>query len=237
MKINDFISKLYLALNSKTKYKKGCWGSHKKDLWYFDCVCLIKAILWGWDANTKYKHGGAVYKSNNVPDIGTEKMIQKCYNVSTDFSNLSLGELLYMKGHVGIYVGDRYVIEATKAWTANVLKSTVSSDGTRSYKNKKKLKWQKHGFLPYVNYDNQNKYGGIFPTLPKRGYFQKNDKGQQVKYLQQFLNWATDSNIKVDGIVGAETINLVKKFQKLANIKVDGLFGKDSLNAAYNFEK
>ena len=43
MKLDDFISKLYLALNSYTKYKKGGWGRHSKNIWYFDCVCLIKA--------------------------------------------------------------------------------------------------------------------------------------------------------------------------------------------------
>lgn len=237
MELSNFINKLYLSLNSKTKYKKGCWGNHKNDVWYFDCVCLIKSILWGWDANLKKKHGGAKYKSNDVPDIGCETMIKKCINVSNDFNTISVGELVYMKGHVGIYVGNNSVIEATKAWSSNVLMSKISSSGVRSYKNKRKLKWEKHGFLPYINYDTKNIYKGTLPTLPKRGFFKKGDKGVQVKYLQEFLNWFNSSNLKIDGIIGNKTIKEVKKFQKSVNIKVDGLFGKQSLEKAKNYTK
>ena len=237
MKLSDFIEKLKLALNSKTKYKKGGWGSHKKETWYFDCVCLIKAILWGWNANLKAKHGGAKYKSNGVPDIGTESMIQKCYHTSKDFKHIFIGELLYMKGHVGIYIGNGNVIEATKAWTGNVLMSQVNSNGIRSYKGNRKLKWEKHGFLPYINYDNLNTYPGIFPKLPKRGYFKKGDKGLQIKYLQEFLNWANSCKLQIDGILGNKTVSEVKKFQKKVNIKADGLFGKISLENAENYVK
>ncbi len=237
MELSNFINKLYLALNSKTKYKKGCWGNHKKGIWYFDCVCLIKSILWGWNANNKYKHGGAKYKSNGVPDIGTEAMINKCSNISNNFKNIYVGELLYMKGHVGIYVGNGNVIEATKAWTSNVLISKINGRGIRSYKGKKKLKWEKHGFLPYVNYSNLKTYPGVLPILPKRGYFQNGDKGLQVKRLQEFLNWSNSTKIQIDGIIGNKTVNAIKKFQKKVNLKVDGLFGKKSLEKAKNFEK
>ena len=33
----------------------------------FDCVCLIKALLWGWDGNAADGYGGAKYGSNGVP--------------------------------------------------------------------------------------------------------------------------------------------------------------------------
>lgn len=154
MKLDEFLSKLNLALNSKTTYKTGGWGSHNEDTWYFDCVCMIKGILWGWNADFTKKRGGAVYASNGVPDIGTEQIINKCKNVSTDFNNIQPGELLWMQGHVGIYVGNREVIECTAAWESKVLKSQVATDGTRSRNGKKCLKWQKHGFLPYVDYSN-----------------------------------------------------------------------------------
>ena len=34
----------------------------------FDCVCLIKSLLWGWNGNEKLPHGGAVYESRGLYD-------------------------------------------------------------------------------------------------------------------------------------------------------------------------
>ena len=91
MKVDLFIDRLKLALNSKTKYKKSGWGSHDGNLWYFDCVCLIKGILWGWNADLSKKHGGAVYKSNGVPDYGDLRFFEQCKNISTDFTHIEPG--------------------------------------------------------------------------------------------------------------------------------------------------
>lgn len=68
-----------------------------------------------------------------------------------------------------------------------------------------------------------------FPTLPKRGYFNKNDKGDEVKKLQTLLNKRGFNCGKVDGIYGAITMNAVKNFQKKNKLTSDGLFGKQSL--------
>lgn len=91
----------------------------------------------------------------------------------------------------------------------------------------------------YFNKYNKTKkaYSGIFPKLPTRGYFKDGDKGTQVKYLQQFLNWAVNSNLNVDGIIGPKTISAVKTFQDKVNIKQDGYFGKDSLSKAKSYKK
>ena len=35
----------------------------------FDCVCLIKGILWGWRGDASKTYGGASYAVNGVPDI------------------------------------------------------------------------------------------------------------------------------------------------------------------------
>lgn len=80
-------------------------------------------------------------------------------------------------------------------------------------------------------------YTGVFPTLPSRTYFRNKDKGQQVKYLQMFLNWANGDKLVVDGIIGSKTIASVKKFQKNNGLVVDGLFGKKSLAKAKSITK
>ncbi len=245
MDLNEFIAKLNLALNSKTEYKKSGWGSHNEDTWYFDCVCLIKGILWGWNADFSKKRGGAVYKSNGVPDVGTDNLINKCYNVSSDFSHIEVGELLWLKGHTGIYVGNGEVIEATAAWTNNVLKSQVSKDGTRSKDGKKVYKWKKHGFLPYVNYGNVNN------TIVKENPCMK---------LQMALNEQYNLNLEVDGKFGSKTSEACSKNQlykgkkAIIHIKwlqerlnelgyscgssgVDGHFGPDTLKAVKKYQK
>ena len=80
-------------------------------------------------------------------------------------------------------------------------------------------------------------YTGVFPTLPSRTYFRNKDKGQQVKYLQMFLNWANGDRLVVDGIIGPKTISSVKKFQRNTGLVVDGLFGKKSLAKAKSITK
>ena len=80
-------------------------------------------------------------------------------------------------------------------------------------------------------------YSGTFPTLPKRGYFKKGDKGEQVEYLQKFLNWAIGAGLTVDGKLGKKTIEAVKAFQKKHYLVVDGKFGKNCLTMAKTIRK
>ena len=83
----------------------------------------------------------------------------------------------------------------------------------------------------------KKKYSKAFPTLPSRGYFKSGDRGQQVKNLQNFLNWANGDKLVVDGVIGPKSIASVKKFQKAVKIIQDGLFGKNSLAKAKSFAK
>ena len=112
-----------------------------KEYWCFDCSGLIKAVLWGWSGNKESKNGGAVYKSNGVPDISANSMIKKCNNISENFSIIEMGELVWMEGHVGIYYKDNLVIECSPAFK-NKVQITKIFD----------RKWKKHGKLPWIKY-------------------------------------------------------------------------------------
>lgn len=59
------------------------------------------------------------------------------------------GALVWMQGHVGIYIGDGDVIECTAAWTGNVL---VSKLGNLGYIGKYTRNWKGWGKLPFVDY-------------------------------------------------------------------------------------
>lgn len=93
------------------------------------------------------------------------------------------------------------------------------------------------GITPNVDLDKKyakvklEKYGGKFPTLPKRGYFQNGDKGENVKRLQRFLSWY-GYNLAVDGSYGPKTADAVSRFEKAEGLKVDGSFGKKCLAKA-----
>lgn len=117
----------------------------------FDCVCLIKGVLWGWNGDASKTYGGAGYAVNGVPDIGADSMIQVCKAVSTDFTNILPGEAVWMSGHIGVYIGNGKVIECTPAFKNCVQVTACWNIGKISGMNGRK--WTKHGKLPYITYD------------------------------------------------------------------------------------
>lgn len=116
----------------------------------FDCVCLIKGILWGWDGSPSATYGGAKYAVNGVPDIGADQMITKCSGISTDFSKIEIGEAVWMTGHIGIYIGNGLAVECTPRWNNKVQITAVLNIGAKSGYDGRS--WTKHGKLPYITY-------------------------------------------------------------------------------------
>lgn len=116
----------------------------------FDCIGLIKAMLWGWDGSKTKTYGGAKYAANQVPDINADGMIAKCKDVSTDFSKIEVGEVVWQKGHIGVYIGDGLAVEATPKWKDGVQITAVANIGKKSGYNART--WTKHGKLPYIEY-------------------------------------------------------------------------------------
>ena len=150
-----FIKKLKeIAILPTTYYSVagGDWAEWNGKSWNFDCVILIKAILWGWNGSRTSSHGGAKYGSNGVYDDNADNILKRCSNVSTDFSKIESGELLWMDGHVGIYIGNGDVIECTAAWEGKVLYSKIDSSGRRSRNGRQVYSWKKHGKLNYIDY-------------------------------------------------------------------------------------
>lgn len=122
------------------------------DTFGFDCVCLIKGLLWGWSGNKNHVYGGANYASNGVPDIDTEGIIKVCKDVSStfDINTMVPGELLWKSGHVGIYIGNGQAVECTPSWANKVQISNVQNLGNNTYPART---WTKHGKLPYITYE------------------------------------------------------------------------------------
>ena len=119
----------------------------------FDCVGLIKGILWGWDGDMSRTYGGAGYACNGVPDYDAKKMIDSCREVSADFSGIVPGEAVWMDGHIGVYMGEGLVIEATPKWRGGVQWSTCLNVAAKQVPGTAgSRRWTKHGKLPWVDY-------------------------------------------------------------------------------------
>lgn len=117
----------------------------------FDCVNVIKGILWGWSGDASRSYGGATYNSNGVPDISANGMMKQFKDVSTDFSKIIEGEAVWTEGHIGIYIGGGKVIECTPKWSNNVQVTACLNIG--SIKGMNGRKWNNHGKLPYIEYE------------------------------------------------------------------------------------
>ena len=132
------------------------------DTFGFDCVCLIKGILWGWTGDKSKVYGGAQYGSNGVPDIGADGMIAKCTGVSTTgWASMVPGEAVWCKGHIGIYIGDGLAVECSPRWANRVQITAVAGCGKKAGYNTRT--WTKHGKIPWVDYSDQS---GAAPVQP-----------------------------------------------------------------------
>lgn len=170
---------LKIATQAKTLYVSGGWGqpatpanktrainqyqynrniaakirAASSDTYFFDCVCLVKSILWGFAFLPNHSNGGAKYASNGVPDVGEGTMINMCHGVTTNFRNTppEVGEVVWMYGHIGIYIGNGLAVECTPAWNDCVQITAVGNMGGKAgYYTRT---WLKHGKLPWVSYE------------------------------------------------------------------------------------
>lgn len=126
-------------------------ANKKPPVYGFDCVNLIKGILWGWSGDASKTYGGAVYKANGVPDTSADGMIRLCKEVSTDFTKILPGEAVWLSGHIGVYVGGGVVIECSPAFKNCVQETACLNIGPIAGMNGRR--WTKHGKIPYVTYD------------------------------------------------------------------------------------
>lgn len=127
----------------------------------------IKGVLWGWCGDASKTYGGASYASGGVPDIGADTMITKCSGLSTDFSRIVPGEAVWLKGHIGVYIGGGKVIECSPAFKNCVQVTACLNIGAISGLNGRR--WTKHGKLPYITYDTAETATGGAGTATKPG--------------------------------------------------------------------
>lgn len=204
-----------------------------------DCVGLIKGYLW-CDSNTD-----TTPKYNAAQDKSANGMYNACkergyINTMPDIE----GVLVFMDGHVGVYIGGGYVIEA-KGFSAGVVKTALKS-----------RPWKRWGKCPFITYEaTKNTATATKPAkkpatssqgttkkensfLPARGYFKRGDEGENVKKINDFYYNTFPSyekalkrkkeNVKGD-YFGENTEAWTREFQKRTGLEVDGFIGKLTL--------
>lgn len=178
------------------------WNQHRERLYRqnigkryaFDCVGLIKAILWDWSTN------GINYAINGVPDIDANQMIDRCVPVT--FKNLVPGCVVWMDDHIGTYIGNDKVIEATPAWKDGVQITALNA-----------REWLRAGKLPWVDYN-------IETPDPKPQKPQKQVDNTPSKWAKEAWDWAKDKGI-TDGtepkrpITREEMVTMLHRYSQL----------------------
>ena len=205
-----------------------------------DCIGMIKGFFWtnGGKGVLEYLNGGAEfsskYGSNNCPDKGANGMLSWLKSKGCQHGDISTlpdvpGILLFKSGHVGVYVGGGYAVEA-QGFTYGVKKTKVS-----------KRPWKEWAYLPssMLTYDSS---AVVVPDTDEQPSVSTANKpgdrtlkrtsplmtGDDVKELQTRLNELGFDCGTADGQFGANTEKGVRAFQKATNIEVDGKFGKES---------
>ena len=136
-------AKQYVYNISRQSIYKKCLASAGTEF-AFDCVGLIKAYLWGGHGNPKY---------NSKQDKSANGM----YNAAKKKGKINTlpeipGILVHMSGHIGIYIGDGYVIECTPN------KTYAKQDHKGGGVCKTKLsarKWTGWCECPYITYEDK----------------------------------------------------------------------------------
>lgn len=273
MTSKDFIDKLNKAALSKTLYVNGAFGAPatkqnknrygnnpnftisrqtkiknaSPNTFFFDCVCLVKGILWGWSADPNAQYGGAKYASNGVPDASIQSITRKCTNNSPDFSTIIPGEFVWNKtfSHCGVYVGNGICVESTSKWSDGVLYSWLqNSPFSYTYKQQSR-NWYMHGKLPWIDYKDYvepilqldvDGWWGKLTTKRTQQYFKTIQDGiisSQPTSNTKYLPYASTSSWEF--VSYAKGSDVIRALQSYLSIPADGYCGQQTVKALQSF--
>ena len=219
-----------IATTSLYNSKKGQYPSHytaaraatyKKEIeagaWVTDCIGIIKYFFWSGNDPTK----PAKYNTNGFPDYSANMTISELCEKTGPISSIPEipGLVVWCNGHIGVYIGDGWVIEA-RGFAYGVVKTKIKD---RTWTKWGKLKSK---YLKYVE-------AAIPAPKPERplgsrpiGY---GDEGEDVKTAQKLL---IDWNYSVgkwgaDGEFGSATKSAVEAWQHDNKLPVTGRLDDD----------
>lgn len=186
-----------------------------------DCVGLIKGYLWCDTPDSE-----PIYKASQ--DVAVSGLFMACpENGSIDTMPDLPGVCVFMRdmSHVGVYVGDGYVVEAT-GHAKGVVKTKLAGRGWGL--------WGKPRWISYTDAATPSQPAQTTtPTtasaltitgLPLLRY---GDKGECVRSAQLLLigRGYSCGRYGADGEIGQDTYNAVVAFQRASGLQQDGIIG------------
>lgn len=196
-----------------------------------DCVGLIKGYLWSDNADDAFP------QYNSAQDVSANGMNKKCViRGNMDCMPEVEGVLVFFDGHVGIYEGNGFVIEA-RGRNYGVVRTRL-----------KDRKWKNWGYCPFITYEVEeykptvrewqtaaaadgfsfSEYGidGIWgrecEKIAKKAIVKKRllyKYPNLTKMVQRYLGCS------VDGKCGSKTAETIKQFQLANGLEADGQCG------------
>ena len=144
---SDLVSWCKEQKNKANAYRLGGIGRYENGVRIFDCVGLIKCFMWH-----DYSEKNASYYNKEVPD----KNETGFFNEATEKGSIDTipeipGLMVYQPGHIGVYLGNGQVIEATAAFDKKIVITYFKGNHPdTSYKRTTWTYWFK---MPYLTYD------------------------------------------------------------------------------------
>ena len=233
-KASDLVKWAEEQYKKKNRYKSGGIGRYDSDgTRQFDCCGLFKCFMWHDYSTQNSKYYGKTQK-----DLSCEGLLAEAKEKG-DITTIPEipGVLVYMKGHMGIYVGNGKVIESTAAKydgkKGRIYKTYFKGDGKGC--DGKRATWTKWFKSPNLTYENEVKPAEPIPEQPKkdnflgsRGYIKLGDKGDNVDKISKFMYKtfpAYTPKSALGNYYGPNIQASIKKFQKRTGLEQDGCIG------------
>lgn len=186
-----------------------------------DCVGLIKGYRWCDTPDSE-----PAYKS--VQDVAVSGLYMSCpENGSIDTMPGIPGVCVFMRdmSHVGVYVGDGYVVEAT-GHARGVVKTKLAGRGWGLWG---KPRWISYEAAATPAQPAQTASQATASTLNVTGLplLRYGDKGEFVRSAQLLLIGRSYScgSCGADGEIGQDTSNAIIAFQRASGLQQDGIIG------------
>lgn len=192
-----------------------------------DCVGLIKGYLWSETPTSPPTY-------NAAQDVNVEGMKARCTGRGSISTIPDIpGVLVFMSGHVGVYIGNGNVIEA-RGHKYGVVLTKLSE-----------RPWKEWGKCPWITYEASGSSGSDKPAkveteekiLIEFQMLRIGSKGAQVQTVQRllksmgYLGADGKSALKIDGDFGSNTAAAVKRYQKQNKLEADSVVGAKTWSA------